>query len=94
MGFYINPPNQSKEEWLKQHYIKFSSIPPLFHKDEEGNIVVCLVQNPGFTAAAICFSKRELQEFQHPDDRRDKFWLHVPIKALIDLGAITEDAIK
>jgi hypothetical protein len=85
MGWYINPKDMSKEEWLQKHMFFAQHHPPKNHYDAEDDlVVVCLVNNPGFSAAAICVSQHVLESFQvDPDDMRPKLWMHVKREDLI-----------
>ena len=76
MGTYINPPDCSKEEWLKKNAVSASMIPPHVYKDR-GLVAVCLVDNGAFTAAGICVDQQELEVFSRPDSR-PKIWYKVP----------------
>lgn len=80
MGFYINPKNRSKEQWLDEHGLQCGQ--PKVHLDGIGNVAVCLVDNGWMTAAAIAFDQRELERFTRPDDERPKKWFWVPIEAV------------
>ena len=75
MGYYINPKDMSKEEFLirKGHILDGA---PTVH-EADGRTAVCLVNNGPFTAAAIVFSPNELKEFTNPQDRRPKLWYMV-----------------
>lgn len=83
MGFYINPPDMTKEAWLAAHGERLTG-PPSRHIDN-GKVVVSHVDNGPFTAAAVAYSMRDLEEFQRPDDRRPKQWWHVPIAKVKEL---------
>lgn len=89
MGYYIEPPNCTKEQWLREHAIYL--VPPgpdawstlqKFQDTHPGMLPVCLVQNPYFTAAGICFSQRELEAFMVPADSRRKTWYAASIERL------------
>lgn len=80
MGFYINPQNCSKEDWLKANAVAKYLTPPQKHRDGD-NVVVCLVDNGGFTAAGVAYDQTELETFALPDGRR-KEWYMVPIAAV------------
>jgi hypothetical protein len=70
MGYYIDPTNCSKEEWLNKHGVPADgNIYP-----NADSLAVCLVDNVMFTAAGICFSKSETEAFAHPDGRRKKWY--------------------
>ncbi len=69
MGYYINPPEGTKEEWLVKHGVGVT--PGMVREwDFKGDYLpVCLVQNPSFTAAGIAYDKDEAQVFLAPDSR-------------------------
>lgn len=78
MGFYVrDQDSETKEEFLTKHGEQLNN-PPRVNKEGD-RVAVCLVQNPGFTAAGICFDMVELGRFSHPDHRH-KEWFMVPIK--------------
>jgi len=76
MGFYVNPKDCSKEEWLKQNAVLVSSD---FVYDEVSKLEyypICLVDNGSFTAAAILYNEEEADRFRRPSDLRPKkFWV-------------------
>ena len=88
MGCYVNPPNELKEDWLKREGTDISWVHPgvKFDKYLPDRLIVCLVFNGGFTAAAVAYSQRELDEFSSPDDMRPKIWFTVPVKKLREVS--------
>ncbi len=74
MGYYINPPNETKEEWLNDNGMEvtdpsWDALPnfrPTEFQDDDG-VYVCLVDNGPFTAAGICYNEAEFNEFRAPD---------------------------
>lgn len=82
MGCYVNPSDMTKESWLEKNANELHGGPPQWSRVLEGNLPVCLVHNGAFTAAAIAYSERELQDFSDPQDRRPKRWFVAPIEAL------------
>jgi hypothetical protein len=80
MGFYINPKDKTKEEWLIQNGIQWPTWTGTKPKDCH---FVCLVNNGFFTAAGICFDDQELKEFA--DDGRPKAWFMVPDDLLVEI---------
>ncbi|KKK55786.1 hypothetical protein LCGC14_3071060 [marine sediment metagenome] len=64
MGDYINPPEGTKEDWLEENgeLVAAPSWPP-----PADMVLVCLVDNGPFTAAAICYDEGEFSEFNAPD---------------------------
>lgn len=80
MGFYINPKDCTKEEWLDTRGKALSYGPPPEHRcglDGRSHTCVVLVLNNGFTAAAVAYSERELQAFSDPADHRVKLYMFV-----------------
>ncbi len=76
MGYYINPPNMSKEEFLDQKGTEISREEAASFKFIDDNVLpVVLVDNGLFTAAAIAYSPDELEEFLSPDHRPMKWFL-------------------
>ena len=91
MGFYINPSDMEKEDWLRIHGTRLKHEPT--HEElpqyiETGNIPVCLVLNLMFTAAAVCVNSGELSAFTQEDDQRPKWWFTVPEASLVEIGAL------
>lgn len=81
MGYYINPRDLSKEDWLRGHG---TPIQPSWarHFNYQGDdLPVCLVRNAGFSAAAIGYCNSETEEFLR-DDGRVKKWYSVPKEKL------------
>lgn len=98
MGFYINPAVGTKEQWLTLEGTLVHNVEHLMEakfgtwKDPTGKpmLPVCLVDNGVFTAAAVCYSKDELEAFGHPD-RRPRRWYLVPTSKLKEVGALSEN---
>lgn len=64
MGYYINPPEGTKEQWLEKFGQMISD--PAWPAPE-GMIPVCLIENPTFTAAGIAYCEEEFKGFLAPD---------------------------
>ena len=79
MGYYINPENMTKEEWIAKHGVLLTS----FYKRQLNKMPVCLVDNGPFKALAIAYNETELKEFLRPDDKRKKVWYLVDVKHLL-----------
>ncbi len=89
MGIYINPPDMSKEEWLKEN----ASEGPLLLMPQRGNVPqgsrrVCLVDNRAFSAAGVAFDEDEAAAFNDPDGR-DKRWFIVTDELLEEVTGVT-----
>ena len=88
MGAYINPPDESKEDFLEREGADL--FPVAFKSVPEGHHAVCLMDNGLFTAAGIAFDEREFNEFAREDGRR-KYWFTVPIEKL---QAVSKDYLR
>jgi len=78
VGYYIETPGQSKgkaEAIIREHGGRMLlHAPATLSQLEEGEALVCVVDNGPFEAAAFCYSEEELTEFASPDPRRRQ-WL-------------------
>lgn len=80
MGFYVNPTDgTSKEEWLAKNGELYSGK---LNWCDQSVLPVCLVKNPGFTAAGIVYDKHEYNAFADINDHRPKTWYSVPLDKL------------
>jgi len=80
MGAYINPTDMTKERWLYENAESLNYVPAF--DEQEGKLPVCLMQNTGFTAAAIAFSASEVEAFNALNDHRPKNWFFAKIEDL------------
>ena len=87
MGLYINPIDQSKEEWLQLHGEQTEK--PVWFGDGE-QFPVCLVDNGPFTAAGVCFSPQELYAFMTGTTDRPTKWY---ICKKDDINAVTDGGL-
>ena len=90
MGYYINPKDKSKEQWLKENGTLSNKLTcaEVIAKSNPGGskiLPVVLVDNGPFTAAAIAFSEREFEEFATPTDRRSKLYFLVEVEKLMEV---------
>lgn len=84
MTRYLNLKNgESKESWLMYHGRRQHEVPKFDPNSDL--LLVCLVDNGPFTAAAICDSPADLHAFSLPEDHRPKQWWLVSRKALADV---------
>ena len=86
MGIYINPPDCSKEEFLSKHGISADpkAIMELHNFKESIVLPVIIVHNQFFSAAAVCYSRQEMEAFLDPKDFRPKKCHFVPRDILED----------
>lgn len=79
MGYYINPPDKTKEGFLAE-YGERVSINDLAITPEA--LPVILINNGPFTTAVIAYSEKELAAFTSPTDPRPRQYYMVPREAL------------
>lgn len=77
MGYYINPKQQTKEEFLAACGRLLELADVRAFDFDQGELPVCLVDNGVFTAAAIAYDARERDYFLR-EDHRPKTWYAVP----------------
>lgn len=77
MGYYINPPDMSKEEFLEKKGKRLSTDGAKSFDFVGDRLPVCLVDNGWMTAAGIAFDARERDVFADPKDPRPKEWFSV-----------------
>ena len=77
MGYYINPPHTSKEQFLEAHGIEITQDEAEDFDFSTGDEIlpVVLVNNGPYTAAAIVYNQRELDELTRQDGRPRKWFL-------------------
>jgi hypothetical protein len=82
MGFYVNPIGMTKELFLELNGRKMTPHEVAdYNFSDRSHLPVCLVTNPGFTAAGIAYDAKERDAFFAPDGRF-KVWYLVPVKHL------------
>ena len=91
MGAYVNPPGEAKEAWLLREgkLLPVAKIPD-WDLVPSDLLIVCLVTNPDFTAAGICFDEKELIRFSDPRDERSKIWFLVDTEKLLNVSSELE----
>ena len=86
MGIYINPENESKEEFLERESVEFRSTKfglTLLYRDlPRGLLPVVLVHNTVFTAAAIAFDAQEYARLTERSDERKRVLYLIPRSSL------------
>lgn len=75
MGFYINPPDMTKETFLSKYGNIVEDPKNLKITPEEYPVI--LVSNMTFSAAAIAWCENEIKEFTRPEDPRPKLFFMV-----------------
>ncbi len=76
MGYYIQvPENLNKAAQLQKIYqAEIIREPESFDEVPDHRGLICVVENPGFDAAAYCYSEGEFEEFSRIDGRL-RTWL-------------------
>ena len=90
MGCYVNPQNETIEEFLEREgrevISDYISQNYRFIK-QEGSLPVVLCSNGNFAAAGIAYTEREFERFVRYDDRPKRFFI-VPIEKLMTVSLI------
>lgn len=94
MGYYINPKNMSKEEWLSENHSEVLKEAPSsnirINSDGSKDMAVVLVDNGAFTAAGVAYSQDELNAFTaNKNDHRPKIFLWVPLQKIEEVLGVT-----
>ena len=75
MGLYINPHGITKERFLNNFAENIDEPEKYDPADWTDKVLVCLVDNGLFTAAAVCTGEWDFKCFISPQDLRDKtYW--------------------
>ena len=93
MGYYVNPPKESKETWLKENGTVIRQ-PVSYELIAEHRCAICLMDNGPFSAAAIIYDQRELDDFGDPTDHRPKQWFLVNRQNVVSVSDIELSAFK
>ena len=101
MGYYINPSDETKEEWLNNNGIEvtnpsWDALPNFRPTEFQGDdgVYVCLVDNGPFTAAAVCYNEQEFDEFNRDDEPRPRKWYVVSREDIINVCPDVEDRLE
>lgn len=86
MGFYVNPPHESKESFLARAGSRVDLSSLNWTDVPDGQLPVVLVDNGMFTAAAIAYSADELGVFADPRDPRHREAFLVSVGDLLDVS--------
>lgn len=91
MGYYINPKNMSKEQWLIENGHEVFAFGTFEEASKDDVLPVVWVDNGASSAAAVAYDARELDDFiGNPKDKRPMRYFLVPVDALIEVEALPE----
>ena len=85
MGYYmeVGAHKRKAEHLVTEFGARVLTSPvPNFDKVPEGWVLVCIVDNGLFEAAAICYNQEEIAEFRRSDGR-PRTWVLVPREAVL-----------
>ena len=81
MGCYVNPVGEEKESFLEREGLEVTLVSNLWMWEElqdlrKNTLPVVLVDNGGFTAAAVAYCRAEYLRFVYSKDKekRKSFW--------------------
>ena len=70
MGFYVNPPNEDKEQFLDREGLLVEKLD--YSKVPSSMVPIILMDNGAFKAAGIAYSEKEFKAFTDKSDPRPK----------------------
>lgn len=84
MGYYINPINQTKEEFVAKHAREISrdAFTNFNFENTKDVLPICLIDNGPFRAFGIAYFRTELVAFANPMDNRPKRYFIISIEIL------------
>ena len=93
MGYYIQTPdNQNKAEQLARIYGARRISQPITFEHPPDKVIICVVQNGPFDAAAVCYNAREFEDFaQHPQPKK---WLLIDKVRVVEAVPNVEDMLE
>jgi hypothetical protein len=98
MGLYMNgfAENNHKAAVLAtlDGVTEFIDIVPVFLKVKSGNMLIAVVENGPFDAAAVAFNKDEFKEFTRTNDFRAIRYFSVPVEVIKEFAPDFEKYVK
>lgn len=92
MGFYIEGPAKSKDQFIKDNYsAKITSCPKSFEEVPSDKALICVVDNGFFEVAGFCYNQNEFIAFCSPSDSRPKTWLLMDLEKAKELTGFKGD---
>lgn len=85
MGYYVNPSNQTKEQFLSEKGERLVEAPK-WSDVPQGSLPVAFVDNGPFSAAGICYSEAELEYLSDETDLRSIIFYMVSIDDLVPVS--------
>ena len=86
MGCYVNVPGEKKEVWLEREGKTITLEEAQAHKDFEDVLLIVLVDNGPFNAAAVAHCPSEQKVFLDPGDYRLKDYFLVETRKLLKVS--------
>jgi len=88
MGCYIEPKDQTKEEFLiaKGRLVTEEEASKVTYHYTNTELLVVLISNGGFNAAGIVFDEYEYENFTYPEDYRRRQWYMVKTADLYEVS--------
>lgn len=95
MGYNLEPPvARGKAKWLLENVEGAEEQLIARFPDDKNVVLVCVMENGSFDAAALCYSKRELNQLlPHFDDMRPRRWITMPRTAALELCTFTPERL-
>ncbi len=94
MGQYIQTPDHlDKAQQLIDLYSADPIPPPISFNPPEDKVMVCVVQNGPFDAAAICYDIEEFLEFTQDTSGRPVSWMLMDKSKVLELVPKVKDLL-
>ena len=87
MGYYIETefPTGKAMQLVGTNHGRVIEKPSSFHAIPDDQLLICVVENGFFDAAAVCYNEREFEEFGYPEDTRTKTWVLLKRETVLKL---------
>ncbi len=87
MGYYIETafPTAKAMQIIADHSGRVIEKPSSFHAIPDDQLLICVVENGFFDAAAVCYNESEFEEFGYHNDPRTKTWVLLKRETVLKL---------
>lgn len=94
MGYYVNPPQRTKEAWLAEFArATLGETPPAWADIPPDCLAVVMVDNGMFTAAAIAVDEQAYKQYTAPTKRK-RLWYLVPTTRLLEVEPLLANVVQ
>lgn len=97
MGYYLDVPNalNKASQLIKLHNaVDIGLAPDKLSDISKDKVLVCVIENGTFDAAAICFSQEELEAFHYDGTDRRRTWLTLDLEEVVKMKTHLEEYLR